>query len=372
MDGYQMELERTNDLRFESTNAPDGWYVVCKSSTYSPRIDFPLPTIHTEKTSIEESYEVNCDKFNETFADGDIVAVSNNRKKILGILSANAKHNSLLVTEQCDNLCSFCSQPPNNNPDTHLYINAAYAIINFDTESVVGITGGEPLLSKNKFLNFLEFLNNAGNTTPLHILTNGRSFSDMDFCNEVVEKTINRDILWGIPLHGHNQKLHDKCVSMPGAFVETMQGLFNLSYAGQNIELRTVVTRDNYQNLKNISELVNSSFPYIFSHAIMNLEPTGWAKRNFDDLYISVIKQMPYIAECTLNNSLKGLKSMLFNYPLCETPYKLRKHYYKSISDWKNYYPAFCTNCNEKSDCGGFFSSSVGGYLNNIKLEVEV
>ena len=81
----------------------------------------------------------------------------------------------------------------------------------------------------------------------------------------------------------------------------------------------------------------------------MNLEPTGWAKRNYKDLYIAVEDQMPYISKCSMNNSLKGLKSMLFNYPLCQVPYNLREYYRKSISDWKNYYPAFCNNCNEKS-----------------------
>jgi len=63
---------------------------------------------------------------------------------------------------------------------------------------------------------------------------------------------------------------------------------------------------------------------------------------------------------------------MLFNYPLCQTPFDLRDHYYKSISDWKNYYPAFCNKCKVKNDCGGFFASSVGDYLNVIKVEVEV
>jgi His-Xaa-Ser system radical SAM maturase HxsC len=367
-----MNPERENELSFNSTNAPDGMYVVSRSSEYTPHSDFPLPSIYTESTTAKDSFEVNCNRFTETFAKGDIVAISNNRKKIIGVLSSNAKQNTLLVTEKCDNLCSFCSQPPNDNPDTHLYVDAAYAIINFNTESVVGITGGEPLLGKRKFATFLDILNKAGNTSPLHILTNGRAFSDSDFCSEVVELASKRYILWGIPLHGHNHELHDKCVSMPGAFVETMQGLINLSYSGQSIELRTVVTKDNYKNLINISELVNSSFPFIFTHAIMNLEPKGWAKRNFDVLYISVKEQMPFISECVFNNSLKGLESMLFNYPLCETPKNIQKYYCKSISDWKNYYPAFCNSCPDKKDCGGFFSSSVGDYLNNIKLEVEV
>tara|TARA_B110000008_G_C16970700_1_gene563793 strand:+ start:316 stop:1419 length:1104 start_codon:yes stop_codon:yes gene_type:complete len=367
-----MNLERINELRFERTSAPDGLYVVAKAETYLPHPEFPLPSIDVVSSAKVDAFEIECNGFSDSFAYGDIVAVSNNRRRVSGILSKNAKQNTLLVTERCDNLCSFCSQPPNDNPDTHLYVDAAYAIVNFNTDSMVGITGGEPLLNKRKFSTFMEILNKGGNTTPLHILTNGRAFGDSYFCSQVVELSSKRYILWGIPLHGHNQELHDKCVSMPGAFVETIQGLMNLSYAGQNIELRTVVTKDNYKSLKNISELVNSSFPFIFSHAIMNLEPKGWAKRNFDSLNVSVKEQMPYISDCVFNNSFKGLESMLFNYPLCETPKNIQKYYCKSISDWKNYYPAFCNGCTDKKDCGGFFSSSVGDYLNNIKLEVEL
>jgi His-Xaa-Ser system radical SAM maturase HxsC len=365
-----MLLERINELKLVETNAPDGLYRVNFGQTEHITTNFSLPSISTDIDTAE--YYVLCPEFSSSFSDGDIVFINSRRKKIIGFLCKSAKNNTVLVTEKCDNLCDFCSQPPNENSDTHLFINAAQAIIEFNSKDVVGITGGEPTINKSKFLKFIDMLNIANNNTPLHILTNGRAFSDVDFCKEVVRKTKNRDVVWGIPLHGHNQALHDECVSSKGAFKDTVNGLINLSYSGAYIEIRTVVTKKNYRFLKNITELINSSFAFIPVHAIMNLEPKGWAKRNFDNLYISATDQISYIEDCVVYSGLINQEVVLFNYPLCTIPDNLRGSYRKSISDWKNYYPDFCDNCNEKELCGGFFVSSKGKYLDNTIARIKL
>ena len=365
-----MLLERINELKIIETNAPDGLYRVgCNESNYTIT-NFSLPSISA--TIDNADYYVLCPEFSSSFSDGDVIFINSKRKKIIGLLCNSAKNNTVLVTERCDNLCDFCSQPPNENADTHLFINAAQAIINFNTKGVVGITGGEPTIDKNKFLKFIDMLNMGNNRTPLHILTNGRAFSDVNFCQEVISKLKDRDVVWGIPLHGHNQALHDECVSSKGAFKDTVNGLINLSYSGAYVELRTVVTRKNYRFLKNITELVNSSFAFIPVHAIMNLEPKGWAKRNFDNLYISTVEQMPYIEDCITYSGIINQKVVLFNYPLCTVSKNLRGSYRKSISDWKNYYPDFCDNCDEKELCGGFFASSKGKYLDSTIARIKL
>ena len=43
--------------------------------------------------------------------DGDVVNI-NQFRQLRVILSRRANHNTLLVTERCNNLCLFCSQPP--------------------------------------------------------------------------------------------------------------------------------------------------------------------------------------------------------------------------------------------------------------------
>jgi len=352
-------VERQNDFQLIETNAFDGLYVYIDREISEG--EFNIPSITDIKESISEQHFKIGE--NHDFMHGDIIYLNNRRRKISGVLNQNARQNTLLVTEKCDNLCSFCSQPPNEKDDIHLYLVAAEAINNYRDDTVVGITGGEPTLDKEKFLKFLTLINSNNKQTPLHILTNGRSFSDKEFTKEVLKLSSKREIVWGIPVHGHNQKLHDDCVGAEGAFFETLEGLMNLSYAREFIELRTVVTQKNYKFLPHISELITSSLPFVATHAIMNLEPRGWARRNFEDLTIPPQEQMKYIDKAVSLNTIHGISSSLYNYPLCSVPSGLRRFYHKSISDWKNYYPDFCNTCVEKKDCGGFFSSSIGVYL---------
>src|SRR5687767_13820201 len=52
--------------------------------------------------------------------DGDIVWMDGVHGLIKSVLSARANANTLLVTEKCNNRCTFCSQPPNQKPDDSL------------------------------------------------------------------------------------------------------------------------------------------------------------------------------------------------------------------------------------------------------------
>lgn len=56
-------------------------------------------------------YSVISTELFESIEDGDI-GIINNGYMIRVILSRKANHNTVLVTERCNNLCLFCSQPP--------------------------------------------------------------------------------------------------------------------------------------------------------------------------------------------------------------------------------------------------------------------
>jgi hypothetical protein len=71
----------------------------------------------------------------ESIEDGDI-GIINNGNMIRVILSRRANHNTVLVTERCNNLCLFCSQPPKKSNDDWLLTQSALAIASF------GLDGG--------------------------------------------------------------------------------------------------------------------------------------------------------------------------------------------------------------------------------------
>ena len=96
--------------------------------------------------------------------------------------------------------------------------------------------------------------------------------------------------------------------------------------------------------------------------SIMNLEPTGWAKHNWESLYLEPSSYLDVLTRSVSIAENCGVHVSLFNYPLCHISSELRPYAVKSISDWKNYYPNYCSSCSQRDLCTGFFASSIGKY----------
>jgi His-Xaa-Ser system radical SAM maturase HxsC len=293
--------------------------------------------------------------------DGDI-GIINSSNTIRVILSHRANHNTVLVTERCDNLCLFCSQPPKIKDDSWLLTQASLAIAAFNSSDTVGVSGGEPLIYKNDFLTFLDFLIEHTPTTQLHILTNGRAFSDPAFTKEIKARSTKVDLCFGVPLYSSLPSVHNKLVGSDDAFNETVIGLINAGNIGLNIELRIIPTAHNLKELPTLVEYAGRTFSNISQISIMNLEPEGFARKNWDKIYV-----MPSYYSESLLNAVKvarrnSLRTLLFNFPLCHIPINLHTIAVQSISDWKNYYPDECNTCSKKAECGGYFKSSKGRY----------
>lgn len=298
--------------------------------------------------------------------DGDIGLI-NGRGSIRIILSQQANHNTVLVTERCDNRCLFCSQPPKTANDDELLMQAAAAIISFASEEVIGVSGGEPLLYGPAFLNFLDVVQEHAPATALHVLSNGRAFADRDFAAAVAQRSHN-SVVFGIPLYGALARVHDELVGSPGAFGETVAGLINAGNLGISVELRVIPTQQNLQELVPIIELALRCFSGLQQVSIMNLEPTGWARPNWNRLYCDPNLYADQLVEIVHRAGLAGLPVYLFNYPLCHLPKALHPWAVRSISDWKNYYPEQCEGCTLRPDCGGFFSSSQGQFHQSPRI----
>lgn len=364
---------RNNSLKCTADSSFDGMYIVGRPNINM--LDIPsLPTIvNSDQGLVVNSLDggqligLECNELFDNFSEGDIVWVNSRLNQVKSVLSSRSTANTLLLTEQCENRCLFCSQPPNQLSDTHLYHQAALALLNFNSQAFIGLSGGEPTHNENAFITLLSTLKQFDNCTKLHILSNGRRFRDNDFTNQIVEIINGRDVLWGIPLYGHYSDLHNHLVVSENAFIDTVEGLLNLSSQGQSIELRILPVKDNLKYLENIIQFVVSSFLNLPIISIMNLEPKGYARKNFNSLYASVEDQVPSLERAVECADRFGVEIRLFNYPLCLLSEVLRCKAVKSISDWKNYYTNECLECKLRNDCGGFFTSSKGKFLENIR-----
>lgn len=311
----------------------------------------------------DESLNINDENIEKWTKHGD-VAYADGKGKIRIVLSQLANANTLLVTEQCDNLCLFCSQPPRNVNDEILFAYAAQSIIAFNSDKMIGISGGEPLLKKKYILNLFKNLNQFANVTPLHILSNGRAFKDRNFVDNFYELNKDRRVLVGVPLYGSNSRTHDKLVNSDGAWGETIAGLINAGSKGVELEIRIIPTQFNYKEISSIIELVLTCCNHITRISIMNLEQIGWAKKNWSELYIEPrYYQDELVKSCKMSKRF-GTDISLFNYPLCHIPDEVHEYARKSISDWKNAYEDSCNTCVLKIECGGFFTSIKNKWIN--------
>ncbi|WP_272521181.1 His-Xaa-Ser system radical SAM maturase HxsC [Providencia sp. PROV202] len=353
-----------NDLFELNTSIPSGFYQVYKNRLTEPEFYFDnLLVIENENTPYDETgtaFTIVDASLYYGIESGDIVSITQGKLRV--ILSRKANHNTLLITERCNNLCLFCSQPPRKENDSWLLDVAKNALAAFKLSGIVGISGGEPLLYGDEFVHFLEFVKEHSPETTLHVLTNGRQFADLELTQKIAYVTKDMSISFGIPLYSAIPDTHNQLVANENAFDETVLGIINAGNSGINIELRFIPTQLNYQDLPAVIELTGRVFSNINQISVMNLEATGWARRNWNDLYIAperyqdVMQVAINVAECCY------LPIVLFNYPLCHLHQEMWLYSIQSISDWKNYYPQACNHCRVKHECGGYFSSSYGKY----------
>jgi len=314
----------------------------------------------TDKTAFPFTVGVITDQsLYETIEDGDI-GLFTGRGSLRVILTRRANHNTLLVTERCDNRCLFCSQPPKDRDDDWLLVQAAMAVAAFGTSKTIGISGGEPLLYRESFLRFLDAIAEHSPVTSLHILSNGRAFADPAFTKEIAKRCMTLSITFGVPLYSAISARHDYLVGAAGAYRDTLKGLINAGNSGIPIELRFIPTQHNLHDIDATVSLAARCLSSLAQVSIMNLEPTGWAKHNWNDLYAEPGRYAKEISKAVAAADRACLPVYLFNYPLCHVPAELHPYAVKSISDWKTYYPDECEGCRLREQCGGYFVSSHG------------
>ena len=299
---------------------------------------------------------------------GDLLMVGRGVVRIL--LSQRNRHNTILVTEECDNLCQFCSQPPKETAP--LYGVAQRALANYESAGVVGITGGEPTSRWAEFRSLLSTQETWREGRELHVLSHGRNFRSHEKVRQLVSvpNAIERT-LYGIPIHGHVSALHDLLTRVPGSYEQTLDGALNMAYVGAALEIRIVVNSKNSPYLSLIVESIISKLRGSkFFIAVMQLEPVGWANNNFKHLFSPTKDHLAALSESIALAEAADIGLRLYNYPLCELSNDLRPYAVQSVSDWKNYFHEDCRACNLKPECAGFFKSAARRGLIRVRPEL--
>lgn len=300
-------------------------------------------------------------------SNDDVVVLSPDKISIKVLYRKNSPSNSILVTENCNNFCLMCSQPPRNINDRYLVdeILKMIPLISPETKEI-GITGGEPTLLGDDLIAIFKRFKSYLPNTSVHVLTNGRNFIQTDFVKKIAEME-HPDLMFGIPLYSDVPSIHDYVVQATNAYNETLKGIINLKSMNQKVEIRVVLHKQTYKRLPQLAEFITRNLLFVDHIALMGLEMMGFTKANLSSLWIDPVDYQRELVEAVNILDRFGMNVSIYNHQLCLLDKKLWQFARKSISDWKNEYMQECDGCSMKSDCGGFFSSAHFKHSNHIK-----
>lgn len=288
----------------------------------------------------------------ELALDGDVLLLAPGQPSAHRLIRAASPHNTLLVTEQCDQLCVMCSQPPKKH-HVDLFRHFATAVELAPIGAFIGLSGGEPLLHKERLFELLAFAADVRPDLRFHVLTNAQHFEKVDM-GRLDQIGLER-VLWGIPIYAPEAEQHDLIVGKPGAFRQLERNLGLLQRTGASVELRTVVMRQNWGTLPRLADYVAAHTPFISVWALMQLERIGYGRMNWKTSFKDTSADFDKLKSAINIARARGVEVALYNFPLCSVPEGYRSFAPSTISDWKRKYLDICDTCTSRSTCGGFF-----------------
>ena len=299
-------------------------------------------------------------------ADGDVIRISSDIKRIRVLFRVGAVQNSLLLTERCNHYCLMCSQPPKTQDDSYLIENIkdVLRLASRDCKEI-GFTGGEPTLLGDDFIELVRLSDGYLPETALHVLSNGRAFADRAFARKLGQ-VHHHDLMVGIPIYSDVPEIHNYVVQAENALDGTIRGIINLNRSGVPVEIRVVLHKITKDRLINLSEFIARNLPFVSHVAFMGLEMTGFARANKQLLWIEPDSYADELQDAVLFLAKRKIKTSIYNLQLCLMPKTLWPYMRKSISDWKNEYEPECAQCDVREKCGGFFSSFIHQKPKNI------
>lgn len=292
---------------------------------------------------------------NTNFNIGDIVKILPSATLIV-LYEATSSDNALFVSEQCNNKCIMCPQIMKKKPSDFLQENLEIIDLIDKSPNFLGITGGEPTSEWDSLITIVKRITEKHPTTNIQLLTNGKTFNNEIYVREL--KNINDKILYCIPLYSDIAKIHNMIVGNNKAFDETVEGLYNLARYKLPIELRTVVTKLNYNRLEEYAHWICRNLPFISHLSIMGMEPIYQARINIEKLWIDPYEYQNEMYNACIHLIRNNLLFFIYNHQLCVVPKELRRYCCKTISEFKMLYLDECLKCNQKDLCGGLFQTA--------------
>lgn len=361
---YNIEDDVVGRITFGKNNlfSRSNYILVCKDAG-KPSLGY-LATI-TELTTFTSKEKPYCIVNSvDSFQEGDVVVI-NKQGEIIFVYEISSNHNALMATERCNHRCIMCPQPPILQEKDKTPFNLKLISLFDKNTQEIGITGGEPTLIGDNLFTIIDHIKKELPNTAISILSNGVKFADKEYAMKLA-KCRHQDLQIDIPLFSDIAEEHNRIVGAK-TFYKTIQGLYNLALFRQRIGLRIVIHKQTYKRLPQFSDFIYHNFPFVAQVAFMQMETTGLAKENFDELWIDPYDYNKELREAVLLLADRGMKPFIYNAQLCVLPEDIRCYAQQSISNWKDIYIEECEGCELKGQCAGFFESNRQAHSSHIK-----
>lgn len=298
---------------------------------------------------------------------GDVVSVEGATGFTRTWYRHGSSDNALFVTEQCDNRCLMCSQPPKEEPNRRL-LEVALRVISLvkeDPPRHLGITGGEPTLLGEGLVQLLASLRDHLPDTSITVLSNGRQLKDPAFSDRVAA-AFHPGLAFSVPVHGDTADTHDYIAQSQGAFSDTLSGLYNLAERGIRVELRIVLHRISVKRLTQLAEYIYRKLPFAKQVTFMGLENMGYVKKHWELLWEDPVDYGPRLQTAVEHLWRRGMNVSIYNLPLCVLPRPLWGFARQSISAHKQILLEECKTCLVAEHCAGLFQSGIRRHSRGI------
>lgn len=329
-------------------------YIFVSEGACENRIGY-LATITSKQVNCAKGCVISNVNSIDSFNDGDVVLI-NKSGEIIFLYEIKSLHNAIFATERCNHRCIMCPQPPVVEEDDKTPLNLRLISLMDKSTREVGITGGEPTLIGNKLFDLIKQIRKFLPNASISLLSNGVKFADKSFAFDLF-KCRCRDLQVDIPIFSDIASEHNRIVGAR-TFYKTIQGIYNLALLRIKIGLRIVIHKQTYKRLPQLADFIYHNFPFVTQVAFIQMETTGCAFDNIEELWIDPHDYNEQLKEAVLLLDSRGIKSLIYNAQLCVLPEEIRRFAVNSISDWKDTYLSLCDECKLKGKCGGLFASN--------------
>ena len=291
----------------------------------------------------------------EEFNEGDVVLI-NKKGEIVFLYEIKSLHNAIFATERCNHRCIMCPQPPVAEEEDKTPFNLKLISLMDKRTEEIGITGGEPTLIGDKLFDLIKQIQKYQPKAGISLLTNGVKFADKSYAMKLA-MCRHHDLQIDVPIFSDIADEHNRIVRAK-TFYKTVQGLYNLALFRQKVGLRIVVHKQTYQRLPQLADYIYHNFPFVSQVAFLQMETTGNADTNLDELWIDPYDYNEELKQAVLLLTNRGIHTNIYNAQLCVLPHEIREFAVNSISDWKDTYLPECGDCKLRQQCGGLFASN--------------